>query len=86
MAMAIGLQCTSCRACVSICPNGAIQFPRRRIWIDPLLCTECVLFAHEPQCRAACPQGAVFRARSDYSGRAIHPFLRQYIRRTEAIK
>ena len=69
MAMAIGLQCTACRACASICPNQAIQFPRRRFWIDPLVCTKCLLFPGEPRCQKACPQDAVFRAEADW-GRA----------------
>jgi ferredoxin len=47
------------------------------MWIDPLLCTECLLFADEPQCQQACPHGAIFRARGDQTERAIHPLLRK---------
>ena len=77
MAMAIGLQCNSCGVCVSICPNQAIQTPQRRFWIDPLLCTECLLFAVEPQCQRACTFGAISRAESDNGQRAIHPLIRK---------
>jgi ferredoxin len=83
MAMAIGLQCNSCGACVSICPDQAIQTPRRRFWIDSLLCTECLLFSCEPQCQKACPQGAVSHAQTDQSQRAIHPLLLKKNRRKE---
>jgi ferredoxin len=79
MAMAIGLQCNSCGACVSICPNQAIQTPRRGFWgaleMGPLLCTECVFFADAPVCRKACQRSAVSHAQTDQSQRAIHPLL-----------
>jgi len=86
MAMAIGLQCTACGACVSICPNQAIQILRRRFWIDPLLCTECALFSDKPQCREACPQDAVSRAHSEQPQLAIHPILRNKKHRREGLK
>jgi ferredoxin len=69
--------------CVSICPNQAIQTPRRRFWIEPLLCTECALFAAEPQCQKACTLRAISRAGSDLSQRAIHPLLLQKNRQKE---
>ncbi|QOY91501.1 4Fe-4S binding protein [Paludibaculum fermentans] len=59
MAFAIGFQCIACGACHSTCPTGAIQRARPRFRIDPLLCTECVLFAGEPLCVTACPVRAI---------------------------
>ena len=86
MAMAIGLQCTSCGMCASICPSNAIQIPRRRFWIDPLLCTECALFADRPQCLEACPLSAVSYTSSELGQLAIHPLLRHKEHRKESIK
>lgn len=59
MAYSIGLQCTACAACVSICPTGAVQRGRRRYRIEPLLCTECLLYSDQPMCAEACPHGAI---------------------------
>ncbi|MBN9663713.1 MAG: 4Fe-4S dicluster domain-containing protein [Acidobacteria bacterium] len=59
MAFAIGFQCIACGACRSTCPNGAIQGAKPRFRIEPLLCTECVLFADEPLCVAECPVRAI---------------------------
>ncbi|WP_394766672.1 4Fe-4S binding protein [uncultured Paludibaculum sp.] len=59
MAFAIGYQCIACGACRSICPNGAIQAARPRFRIEPLLCTECALFADQPLCVAECPINAI---------------------------
>ena len=60
MAYAIGYQCTACGACVTICPNQAVkgEYPHYRI--EPLLCTECVLYADDPVCVKVCPEQAIF--------------------------
>jgi ferredoxin len=60
MAYAIGSQCTACGVCVTICPNQAVtgEYPQYRI--EPLLCTECVLYADYPACVEACPEKAIF--------------------------
>jgi Fe-S-cluster-containing hydrogenase component 2 len=58
-----------------MCPNGAIQTGRKLYWIDPLLCTECALYAGEPQCAAKCLQGAIFATSRESAVRAIHPLL-----------
>lgn len=59
MAMAIGLQCTACEQCASICPGGAIRHGLRRPWIDPLVLTERLPLASEPQCALRCPMDAI---------------------------
>ena len=41
MALLINDNCTSCDACVPVCPNKAITADNPYV-IDPLLCTECV--------------------------------------------
>jgi ferredoxin len=45
-----------------------------RLWIEPLLCTECALYADEPECAACCPSGAIAPA-PDVRIKAIHPRL-----------
>lgn len=59
MAYRIGFHCTACGICVTICPNQAVtgEYPHYRI--EPLLCTECVLYADGPVCMEACPEGAI---------------------------
>jgi ferredoxin len=46
-----------------------------RLWIEPLLCTECALYADEPQCIVRCPSGAIFEAADNPRIKAIHPRL-----------
>lgn len=59
MAYAIGLHCTACGICVTICPNQAVTGEHPHYRIEPLLCTECVLYAEAPVCVEACPEKAI---------------------------
>ncbi len=54
MALLINDDCTSCDACVPVCPNKAITAGSPYV-IDSLLCTECVGAEDEPQCKLVCP-------------------------------
>lgn len=55
MARKITIDCISCGACESECPNEAITEGENQYVIDPKLCTECVGFFKEPACQAVCP-------------------------------
>lgn len=56
MAYLITEECISCAACISECPNDAIFMnDDLRYEIQPELCTECVGFFEEPQCKSVCP-------------------------------
>ena len=59
MALLINDNCTSCDACVSVCPNKAITADNPYYVIDPLLCTECVGAEDEPQCMLVCPADCI---------------------------
>ena len=58
MATLITEDCIRCGACEDECPNGAISVGEETFVIDPELCTECVGFADEQLCAAACPPEA----------------------------
>jgi len=55
LATLITADCINCGACEDECPNGAISMGEEVFVIDPSLCTECVGFANEQACAAACP-------------------------------
>lgn len=59
MALQITENCTSCDACVPVCPNEAISAGEPIYTIDPLRCTECVGAEDEPQCRLVCPADCI---------------------------
>lgn len=59
MALIIGDTCTSCDACVPVCPNEAISSGPEIYVIDPLRCTECVGAEDEPQCKLVCPSDCI---------------------------
>ncbi len=59
MALYITDDCTSCDACVSVCPNTAITAGDPIYVIDPAKCTECVGAEDEPQCRLVCPADCI---------------------------
>ncbi len=59
MALTINDACTSCDACVSVCPNEAITIGNPIYIIDPLKCTECVGAKDEPQCKLVCPADCI---------------------------
>jgi coenzyme F420-reducing hydrogenase delta subunit/ferredoxin len=50
-------RCRACKTCIEICELGAPQLvgegPRRRSWIDAMICTQC------GTCGAQCPSGAI---------------------------
>lgn len=58
MATIIVEDCTSCGACVEVCPNRAISPGEQIHVIDFRRCTECVGFANEEQCAKVCPVDA----------------------------
>lgn len=55
MALMITEECIVCGACESECPNNAISAGESKYEINPELCTECVGYFDEPQCRSVCP-------------------------------
>lgn len=59
MALRITDNCTSCDACVPVCPNEAIRAESPIYVIDPLRCTECVGAEDEPQCKLVCPADCI---------------------------
>jgi len=59
MALLINDNCTSCDACVPVCPNKAITADNPYYVIDALLCTECVGAEDEPQCMLVCPADCI---------------------------
>ena len=59
MALTINDACTSCDACVPVCPNEAIRAGDPVYMIDPLKCTECVGAKDEPQCKLVCPADCI---------------------------
>ena len=85
MAYAIGFQCTACGLCGSTCPNDAIGELGRHFYIEPLICTECVLYSESPMCLEICPNNAILEYQirpgqrwTDYVPlRAVHPALRK---------
>ncbi|MCC6609699.1 MAG: YfhL family 4Fe-4S dicluster ferredoxin [Burkholderiales bacterium] len=58
MALMITMDCTSCDACPSVCPNDAITAGSPYV-IDSLKCTECVGAHDEPQCKLVCPADCI---------------------------
>ncbi len=64
MAMSIGPDCTGCGDCLELCPNDAIGPALPVYRINVWLCTECLGFAEDPQCAAACPAAAIVPASS----------------------
>ena len=85
MSYAIGSQCTACGLCASTCPNHAIRGLHPRYYIEPLICTECALFAGTALCVAMCPSNAIVeyqlqpgqRWNDIVPLRAVHPALRK---------
>jgi len=74
MALEIIDSCTSCQACLPLCPNKAIiaaappQIPHFMIVAD--LCNECAGDYDDPQCASICPvEGAIV----DELGRELNP-------------
>ncbi len=59
MALIILDDCTSCDACVPVCPNEAITEGDPIYVIDPAKCTECVGAEDEPQCVLVCPADCI---------------------------
>jgi ferredoxin len=59
MSLKINDDCTSCDACVSVCPNQAISAGDVIYEIDPGRCTECVGAEETPQCQMVCPADAI---------------------------
>ena len=55
MAYKISDECISCGACETECPNEAISVGESVYEINPNLCTECVGYYDEPQCKTLCP-------------------------------
>jgi len=61
MALYITDDCTSCDACVPVCPNQAISPGDVIYYIDPDRCTECVGAEDEPQCQLVCPADCILK-------------------------
>ena len=61
MSLKITDDCTSCDACVTVCPNAAITAGDIIYDIDPNRCTECVGTDESPQCQHVCPADAIIQ-------------------------
>lgn len=59
MSLMINDDCTSCDACVSVCPNQAITAGDVIYVIDADRCTECVGAEDSPQCQLVCPADCI---------------------------
>lgn len=59
MSLKINDDCTSCDACVSVCPNQAITAGDVIYVIDAARCTECVGAEDTPQCQMVCPADCI---------------------------
>ena len=59
MALSISDDCTSCEACVSVCPNTAISAGDLSYVIDPEKCSECEGAFDVPQCQTVCPSDCI---------------------------
>ncbi len=59
MALKIIDDCTSCDACVPVCPNEAISEGPSIYRVDPDRCTECVGADNDPQCVQVCPVDSI---------------------------
>lgn len=59
MALLINENCTSCDACVPVCPNTAISAGDVIYVIDAARCTECIGAHDSPQCQLVCPADCI---------------------------
>ena len=59
MAFMITEDCTSCGACIDVCPNNAIIKEDTVYLINPNLCTECAGYLGASQCVNVCPVDAI---------------------------
>lgn len=59
MSLKITEDCTSCDACVPVCPNNAISAGDVIYEIDHDRCTECVGADDSPQCQTVCPADCI---------------------------
>ena len=66
MALMITEDCIVCGACEPECPNNAISAGETVYEIDPNICTECVGYYEEPQCKSVCPVPEVIIKNPDY--------------------
>ena len=66
MALMITEECINCGACEPECPNNAISTGEEIYELNPELCTECVGYFDEPQCRTICPIPEVLIVNPDY--------------------
>lgn len=65
MALKITDDCTSCDACVPVCPNDAISAGDVVYVIDEAKCTECVGADDTPQCELVCPADCIVAGKSE---------------------
>ena len=67
MALMITEECIVCGACEPECPNEAITAGETIYEINPELCTECVGYYDEPQCKTLCPIDEAIIVNPDYN-------------------
>ncbi|MEW5727767.1 MAG: YfhL family 4Fe-4S dicluster ferredoxin [Pseudomonadota bacterium] len=65
MALIINDDCTSCDACVPVCPNEAITAGDVIYVIDEDRCTECVGADDTPQCQLVCPADCIVQGKEE---------------------
>lgn len=65
MALIINDDCTSCDACVPVCPNEAITAGDVIYVIDEAKCTECVGAEDAPQCQLVCPADCIVQGKEE---------------------
>lgn len=59
MAHIISDQCTTCDACKTVCPKGAISEGETKYSIDSALCDDCANEAGGSACASVCPVAAI---------------------------
>ena len=61
-------RCNGCRACLEVCPEGAISMQGRVAYVEESLCKACEL------CLEACPEGAILAVEAvEAPGRKLVP-------------
>jgi ferredoxin len=74
MSLKINDDCTSCDACVSVCPNTAITAGDVIYLIDADRCTECVGAEDTPQCQMVCPADCIVEGEKESQDQLMAKF------------
>lgn len=55
MTLHITKLCVKCDLCIEACPKKAIKFKNKKYTINKNICTECIGYYNQPQCKKICP-------------------------------